>query len=154
MTQMNDQMHSITLETSYAARSFAERWSDPVWEEMKASFSSLRRQHLICECSHLRRHLRFSLVLRVHGGTTDGFLLLQSSLLLQWDEAFQQYLIRVRQASLEPFPYTTDDIGTELNWLNYKDRQGWSSSRSDGPRCNCDGRRMLIRRQRNQLRLF
>ena len=167
MTQMQDQMHRSTLETSYTARAFAERWSDPTWEDMKASFSSLRRQHLICECCHLRRHLRFSLVVRVNEGATDGFLLLQSSLRLQWDEAFQQYLLRVRQASIEPFPYTTDDIGAELTWLNCQgwssfhsdgprrtDRQGWSSFHSGGPRRNCDGKRMLIRRQQNRLRRF
>eukprot|EP00961_Rhodomonas_salina_P298074 3937780-Rhodomonas_salina.2 len=86
MEVMTDQMHRSTLETSYTAQSLAESWSDPVWEDMKTSFSSLRKEHLVCECSHLRRHLRFSLVLRTTEDASDGFLLLNSSLRLTWDE--------------------------------------------------------------------
>eukprot|EP00961_Rhodomonas_salina_P172878 2331072-Rhodomonas_salina.1 len=107
MEVITEQMHCSTLETSYSARLFAELWADPVWEDMKAFFSSLCKQHLACECSHVQRHLRFSLILRTIEDAPAGFLLLQSSLHLTWDEALLEHLLQIRQAIMEPFPFTT-----------------------------------------------
>eukprot|EP00961_Rhodomonas_salina_P120393 1620181-Rhodomonas_salina.2 len=148
MEVMTEQMHCSTLETSYSARSLAERWADPVWEDMKASFSSLRKQHLVCWCSHLRRHLRFSLILRTIEDAPACFLLLKSSLQLTWDKALLEHLLQVRQVSMEPFPFTIDDLTTELDLLK---RQSTCCPNTEGPRHNRNGRRRTIWRQRNRL---
>ena len=149
MEVMTEQMHRSTLETSYAARSFAERWADPVWEDMKIFFSSLRRQHLACECSHIRRHLRFSLILRMIEGAPAGFILLQSSLQLTRGEALLEHLLQARQAFMEPFPFTTEDLATELD---LRKRHIQCSSNTAVPCHDRKTRRRATRRQRYRLR--
>eukprot|EP00961_Rhodomonas_salina_P276100 3729906-Rhodomonas_salina.1 len=151
MEVMTDQMHRSTLETSFSALLHAERWSDPVWEDMKTSFSSLRRQHLVCECSHLRRHLRFSLVLRTPEGASDGFLLLNSSLRLTWGKWFLEHLLQVRQAGLTPFPFTTAYLVTELDRLKSKDIHCPDNEEPHHNRNGCQG---TTRRRRNCLHLL
>eukprot|EP00961_Rhodomonas_salina_P013503 180946-Rhodomonas_salina.1 len=41
-SEMEKQVHISALESSATARAHAENWGDPVWEEMKLSFSRSR----------------------------------------------------------------------------------------------------------------
>eukprot|EP00961_Rhodomonas_salina_P081738 1098938-Rhodomonas_salina.1 len=51
---------------------------------------------------------------------------------------------------LEPFPYTTSDLGKELEWTQYKAKHGSRFSHRDEPPRNEDGQQRQ-RRQRRRM---